>query len=57
MGIMTLIGLAILLFIIAFIMIYFLREAFDSSDSSRIDKLPDGESYLNDRDSTHDRSL
>ncbi|HEY9576057.1 MAG TPA: hypothetical protein VIR64_00140 [Pseudobacillus sp.] len=57
MNLATLIGLVILLLFIALILVYFLRQAFDSSDTSRIDAIPEDDSYLNDRDSAHDRNL
>ncbi|KIL72180.1 hypothetical protein [Bacillus badius] len=57
MNLATLIGLVILLLAIALILVYFLRQAFDSSDTSRIDEMPEDDPYLNDRDQAHDRHL
>ncbi|WP_156186988.1 MULTISPECIES: hypothetical protein [Bacillaceae] len=57
MNLAALIGLVVLLLCIGLILVYFLRQAFDANDSHRIDAIPEDDSYLNDRDSAHDRNL
>jgi hypothetical protein len=43
---------------VGLIFIYFIRSSFDSTDSHRVDNVPDDHgSFLNPRDSSHDEKL
>ncbi|MFK2826108.1 hypothetical protein QYG89_10575 [Bacillus sp. B190/17] len=56
MGLFTVIGLAFVLLFIASTLVYFLRQSLDSSDTTRIDNIPEYYNDLPDHDSTHDRN-
>jgi len=47
--------LAVLLLFVGLIMVYFLRQAFDSTDASRIDQLPQDHDSFEENSSQHDR--
>ncbi|MGG3450354.1 MULTISPECIES: hypothetical protein [Bacillaceae] len=57
MGPLTVIILFLIIMVVGFFFVYFLRDSFDFSDSNRIDKFPDNnDSYFN-QDSSYEQKL
>lgn len=56
-GPLTVIILFLIIMVVGFFFVYFLRDSFDFSDSNRIDKFPDNnDSYFN-QDSSYEQKL
>ncbi|WP_158023560.1 hypothetical protein [Domibacillus antri] len=58
MGPLTVLILFVIIVVVGFFLVYFLRGSLDSSESHRIDQFPDGhDSFLNNHDASHDKKL